>query len=100
MSREPHAQQPQSAIMVPGHPQTHYGGIHPMQYHGALNTGSLEAATAAPSPLHSQLQHQSKSFPPRLTRTPSISSQSSLDSAPSRTSVSVSLEFHTFHLHL
>ncbi|EDW26248.1 GL25921 [Drosophila persimilis] len=34
------------------------------------------------SPLH--LHHQSRSFPPRLQRTPSISSQSSVDSAPSR----------------
>jgi len=38
------------------------------------------------SPLH--LHHQSRSFPPRLQRTPSISSQSSVDSAPSRHSVS------------
>lgn len=38
----------------------------------------------SPSPLHTYLQHQSKSFPPRLQRTPSVSSQSSLDSAPSR----------------
>lgn len=37
------------------------------------------------SPLH--LHHQSRSFPPRLQRTPSISSQSSVDSAPSRQSV-------------
>ncbi|KAM8709382.1 hypothetical protein ACLKA7_016223 [Drosophila subpalustris] len=36
------------------------------------------------SPLH--LHHQSRSFPPRLQRTPSISSQSSVDSAPSRQS--------------
>ncbi|XP_023178098.2 synaptotagmin-5 isoform X2 [Drosophila hydei] len=36
------------------------------------------------SPLH--LHHQSRSFPPRLQRTPSISSQSSMDSAPSRQS--------------
>ncbi|XP_064544810.1 synaptotagmin-11 isoform X1 [Drosophila montana] len=36
------------------------------------------------SPLH--LHHQSRSFPPRLQRTPSISSQSSIDSAPSRQS--------------
>lgn len=40
------------------------------------------------SALHSPLQHQSKSFPPRLQRTPSISSQSSLDSTPTRQSVS------------
>lgn len=86
MSRESHGQPPQSSITMPGHPHTTYGGVHP-QYQGAINTGSLETA---PSPLHSHLQHQSKSFPPRLTRTPSVSSQSSLDSAPSRTSVSVS----------
>jgi synaptotagmin-6 len=53
--------------------------------------GPLEVS---PSPLHSHLQHQSKSFPPRLQRTPSISSQSSLDSAPSRHSVSTL--FHKF----
>ncbi|XP_063695465.1 synaptotagmin-6 [Culicoides brevitarsis] len=46
-----------------------------------LLRGPLEIS---PSPLHQQLQHQSRSFPPRLQRTPSISSQSSLDSAPSR----------------
>ncbi|KAL9902771.1 synaptotagmin beta isoform 2-T2 [Glossina fuscipes fuscipes] len=36
------------------------------------------------SPLH--LHHQNRSFTPRLKRTPSISSQSSVDSAPSRQS--------------
>lgn len=46
------------------------------------HTASSEAA------LHSPLQHQSKSFPQRLQRTPSISSQSSLDSTPTRQSVS------------
>ncbi|XP_055905905.1 synaptotagmin-7 isoform X1 [Eupeodes corollae] len=45
--------------------------------------GPLEMS---PSPLHMHLQHQSKSFPPRLQRTPSVSSQSSIDSAPSRQS--------------
>lgn len=45
-------------------------------------TASSEAA------LHSPLQHQSKSFPQRLQRTPSISSQSSIDSTPTRQSVS------------
>ena len=44
-------------------------------------------ASASPSALHSPLQHQSKSFPPRLNRTPSISSQSSIDSTPTRQSV-------------
>lgn len=70
MSKESHAVQP--PIAVPGH-TVNMDGIR----------GSLEMA---PSPVH--LQHQSKSFPPRLTRTPSVSSQSSLDSAPSRNSVS------------
>lgn len=37
------------------------------------------------SPLH--LHHQNRSFTPRLQRTPSVSSQSSVDSAPSRQSV-------------
>lgn len=56
----------------------------------SINTESLRGPLEiSPSPLHQQLQHQSKSFPPRLQRTPSISSQSSLDSAPSRHSVSV-----------
>uniref|UniRef100_A0A1B0AJD1 C2 domain-containing protein n=1 Tax=Glossina pallidipes TaxID=7398 RepID=A0A1B0AJD1_GLOPL len=36
------------------------------------------------SPLH--LHHQNRSFTPRLQRTPSVSSQSSVDSAPSRQS--------------
>lgn len=80
-------QQQQPQHHQPIHPQ-HPCGVHHPQYQGAVNTGSLEST---PSPLHLHLQHQSKSFPPRLTRTPSISSQSSLDSAPSRTSVSVSL---------
>lgn len=48
------------------------------------------------SPLHSHLQHQSKSFPPRLQRTPSVSSQSSLDSAPSRQSVSGLFYYRTY----
>lgn len=54
-------------------------------------------ASASPSTLHSPLQHQSKSFPPRLNRTPSISSQSSLDSTPTRQSVNdnaISVCFH------
>ncbi|XP_055302145.1 synaptotagmin-6 [Sitodiplosis mosellana] len=54
------------------------------------NTSSVIAeSSASQSPssvLHSPLQHQSKSFPPRLQRTPSISSQSSLDSTPTRQS--------------
>lgn len=55
----------------------------------SINTESLRGPLEiSPSPLHQTLQHQSKSFPPRLQRTPSISSQSSLDSAPSRHSVS------------
>lgn len=49
------------------------------------STSSPSSSTAA---LHSPLQHQSKSFPPRLQRTPSISSQSSIDSTPTRQSVS------------
>ncbi|XP_055383643.1 synaptotagmin-5 [Condylostylus longicornis] len=54
--------------------------------HG-INTELLRGPIEmSPSPLHQHLQHQSKSFPPRLQRTPSISSQSSLDSAPSRQS--------------
>lgn len=58
----------------------------------SINTESLRGPLEiSPSPLHQQLQHQSKSFPPRLQRTPSISSQSSLDSAPSRHSVSICL---------
>lgn len=61
---------------------------------GATNTANTSTATAetasqSPSALHSPLQHQSKSFPPRLQRTPSISSQSSLDSTPTRQSVSI-----------
>lgn len=55
----------------------------------AVNTEALRhPLDIAGSPLHGHLQHQSKSFPPRLQRTPSISSQSSLDSAQSRQSVS------------
>ncbi|XP_037041700.1 synaptotagmin-5 [Bradysia coprophila] len=68
--REPHAIQPVSS--VPAH---------------TVNTEHLRGPLeVTPSPLHSYLQHQSKSFPPRLQRTPSVSSQSSLDSAPSRQS--------------
>lgn len=70
MLREPHAVQPHTS--VPAH---------------SVNTESLRGPLEiSPSPLHSYLQHQSKSFPPRLQRTPSVSSQSSLDSAPSRVS--------------
>ncbi|XP_036325589.1 synaptotagmin-7 isoform X2 [Rhagoletis pomonella] len=48
-----------------------------------INADVLRGPTEAlHSPLH--LHHQSRSFPPRLQRTPSISSQSSVDSAPSR----------------
>ncbi|XP_055703141.1 synaptotagmin-5 isoform X2 [Phlebotomus papatasi] len=68
VSKESHAVQP--PIAVPGH-----------TVNMDVMRGSMEMA---PSPVH--LQHQSKSFPPRLTRTPSVSSQSSLDSAPSRNS--------------
>ncbi|KAG4070326.1 hypothetical protein HA402_006468 [Bradysia odoriphaga] len=68
--REAHAIQPVSS--VPAH---------------TVNTEHLRGPLeVTPSPLHSYLQHQSKSFPPRLQRTPSVSSQSSLDSAPSRQS--------------
>lgn len=50
-------------------------------------------ASSSPSALHSPLQHQSKSFPPRLNRTPSISSQSSIDSTPTRQSVNNIIQF-------
>lgn len=73
--REPHAIQPVSS--VPAH-----------TVNTELLRGPLEVT---PSPLHSYLHHQSKSFPPRLQRTPSISSQSSLDSAPSRQSVNADI---------
>lgn len=71
--------------------------VQPHTVNTEMLRGPLEII---PSPLHSHLQHQSKSFPPRLQRTPSISSQSSLDSAPSRHSVSINilLFIHTFHL--
>lgn len=71
LAREPHAIQPLAS--VPAH---------------TVNTEMLRGPLeVTPSPLHTHLQHQSKSFPPRLTRTPSVSSQSSVDSAPSRQSV-------------
>lgn len=54
---------------------------------GAAAIVSEASASQSPSTLHSPLQHQSKSFPPRLNRTPSISSQSSIDSTPTRHSV-------------
>ncbi|XP_031635714.1 synaptotagmin-6 [Contarinia nasturtii] len=55
--------------------------------HTAVNTIETSSSSSqSPSVLHSPLQHQSKSFPPRLQRTPSISSQSSLDSTPTRQS--------------
>ncbi|XP_037904640.1 synaptotagmin-6 isoform X1 [Hermetia illucens] len=70
LAREPHAIQPLAS--VPAH---------------TVNTEMLRGPLeVTPSPLHTHLQHQSKSFPPRLTRTPSVSSQSSVDSAPSRQS--------------
>ncbi|XP_059622431.1 synaptotagmin-3 [Phlebotomus argentipes] len=65
--KESHAVQP--PIAVPGH---------------TVNMDVMRGSLETQSPVH--LQHQSKSFPPRLTRTPSVSSQSSLDSAPSRNS--------------
>ncbi|XP_017841905.1 synaptotagmin-7 isoform X1 [Drosophila busckii] len=64
--------------------------IQPAAQHHGLPHHPLSAdALRGPSevfhsPLH--LHHQSRSFPPRLQRTPSISSQSSVDSAPSRQS--------------
>ncbi|KAH8294367.1 hypothetical protein KR054_011708 [Drosophila jambulina] len=76
----------------PIQPATHMHGMHGgmgMNHHhhmGAVSaTGSdilRGPAEVFHSPLH--LHHQSRSFPPRLQRTPSISSQSSVDSAPSR----------------
>lgn len=64
-------------------PMMHLG--FPPDMVGGIRSGTAAAAAAAP--VHSYLQHQSKSFPPRLQRTPSVSSQSSLESAPSRVSV-------------
>lgn len=69
--REPHTIQPFSSI--PAH-----------SVNTELLRGSLEPTS---SPMHSHLPHQNRSVPPRLQRTPSISSQSSLDSAQSRQSV-------------
>ncbi|KMY99653.1 synaptotagmin-5 isoform X1 [Drosophila simulans] len=64
-----------------------HGGLglnhHHMGTVSATGTDILRGpAEVFHSPLH--LHHQSRSFPPRLQRTPSISSQSSVDSAPSR----------------
>lgn len=70
MLRESHAVQPNTSI--PAH------SVNTENFRGSLDI--------SPSPQHSYLQHQSKSFPPRLQRTPSVSSQSSLDSAPPRVS--------------
>lgn len=57
----------------------------------STSNNTAETPTQSSSALHSPLQHQSKSFPPRLQRTPSISSQSSIEcssSTPTRQSVS------------
>ncbi|XP_037939867.1 synaptotagmin-5 [Teleopsis dalmanni] len=54
----------------------------PIQPPSTLGSTHTVNAEVLHSPLH--LHHQSRSFPPRLQRTPSISSQSSIDSAPSR----------------
>ncbi|XP_037821747.1 synaptotagmin-C [Lucilia sericata] len=63
----------------PIQPQSNQGSTH------TVNADVLRGpADVLHSPLH--LHHQSRSFPPRLQRTPSISSQSSVDSAPSRQS--------------
>ncbi|XP_062131140.1 synaptotagmin-11 isoform X1 [Drosophila sulfurigaster albostrigata] len=74
ISKESQPIQPPTQLHgIPGVPN------HPMP--GDVMRGPAEVFH---SPLH--LHHQSRSFPPRLQRTPSISSQSSVDSAPSRQS--------------
>lgn len=74
MTKEQHKIQP--AALLPAHGVNSESIRHPLEI--------------SSSPMHAHLQHQSKSFPPRLQRTPSVSSQSSLDSAQSRQSVSIS----------
>lgn len=86
LTRETHTVQPLQSVAVHG-----------------VNTENLRGPLeVSPSPLHSHLQHQSRSFPPRLQRTPSVSSQSSLDSTPSRNSLNSSVSnpilFNQFYI--
>ncbi|XP_059217014.1 synaptotagmin-C isoform X1 [Stomoxys calcitrans] len=62
--------------------------IHPQANLGSSQNVNADILRGPSEALHSpmHLHHQSRSFPPRLQRTPSISSQSSVDSAPSRQS--------------
>uniref|UniRef100_A0A1A9WE84 C2 domain-containing protein n=1 Tax=Glossina brevipalpis TaxID=37001 RepID=A0A1A9WE84_9MUSC len=62
--------------------------IQPVSHTSSTHTVNADVLRGHTDVLHSplHLHHQNRSFPPRLQRTPSISSQSSVDSAPSRQS--------------